>query len=79
MTKGDKRDVTKALNAVIGARNTNDEIERDEYLGDAEKTLRAIDARTGRKDPSERKRTAKSARKSTRKVARKTARKGGRR
>ena len=54
MASGTKRDVTKALSYVLGAQNTSDASERTRFLELAAETLRDIDARTGRRDPSKR-------------------------
>jgi ribosomal protein S21 len=71
MATGLKRDVTRALNAVLGATNTNDETERARFLSQAAQILREIDARTGRRDPSARKK--KPAKKAAKRAAKKAA------
>jgi len=56
-----KRDTSKALGFVLGALNTTNAEERTDFLNHAVDVLRTMDARTGRRDPSKRKRPAKKA------------------
>lgn len=72
-----KRDVTRALYAVLGAQNTNNKRERNRYLSQAAQILTDLDARTGRKDPSKRRRPAKrakTAKRATKKASRSSRR-----
>jgi hypothetical protein len=73
MITGIKRDVTRALNAVLGAQNSNDETERNRYLSQAAQILTDLDARTGRKDPSKRSKRSKPAKRPAKRAATKTA------
>ena len=56
-----KRDTSKALGFVLGSLNTTNAEERTDFLNHAVDVLRTMDARTGRRDPSKRKRPAKKA------------------
>lgn len=60
MTKGEKRDVTRALQLAKKGAATGDIIEAQSCCTQIAAILKGIDARTGRRDPSTRKKRAGS-------------------